>query len=130
MATVTSKLTITSSDLISQALSISVSNSSTVSHTTGVARTPVGQTAVHTDAAVLYTTATYAAPAYLYVKNTDTTATNYVYVYDGTTSGDPVTLKLSGGEFAFMPLNAGLTLKAYGTNATSVVEYMIFGTEA
>ena len=65
----------------------------------------------------------------LYIKNTDTTATNYVYVYDDTTSGDPVILKLAGGEFAFMPTNADKTLKAYGTNANTVVESMVFGTD-
>ena len=129
MATVTSKLTLTSSDLLSQNLNISVSNSATASHTTGLARKKVAQTAVHANAALLYTADDYAAIAYIYIKNTDTTATNYVYVYDDTTSGDPVILKLAGGEFAFMPTNADKTLKAYGTNANTVVESMVFGTD-
>ena len=129
MATVTSKLTLTSSDLLSQNLNISVSKSATASHTTGLARKKVAQTAVHANAALLYTADDYAAIAYIYIKNTDTTATNYVYVYDDTTSGDPVILKLAGGEFAFMPTNADKTLKAYGTNANTVVESMVFGTD-
>ena len=130
MATVTTKLSIASSDLTSQNLSLSLTKAITASATTGLAREKVGQTAVHADAAVLYTASDYSAPAYLYVKNTDTTATNYVFVYDDTTSGDPVILKLSGGEFAFMPLNATLTIKAYGTSANTVVESMVFGAEA
>jgi len=129
MATVTAKLTLTSSDLLSQNLNISVSKSATASHTTGLARKKVAQTAVHASAALLYTADDYAAIAYIYIKNTDTTATNYVYVYDDTTSGDPVILKLAGGEFAFMPTNADKTLKAYGTNANTVVESMVFGTD-
>ena len=130
MATVTSKLTLSSTDLLSQTLNLSVTNAITASATKGLAREKVGQTSVHADALVLYTASDYSAPAYLYLKNTDTTSSNYIYVYDDTTSGDPVILKLAGGEFAFMPLNAGLTMKAYGTVATTVVESMVFGTEA
>ena len=129
MATVTSKLTLSSSDLTSQTLSLSLSKAISASHTTGLARTKVGQTAVHAQAAVLYTADDYAAIAYVYVKNTDSTATNFIFVYDDTTSGDPVILKLAGGDFAFMPTIADKTLKAYGTNATSVVEFMVFGTD-
>ena len=43
--------------------------------------------------------------------------------------GNPVNLKLGGGEFAFMPVTADKTIKAYGTNATSVVEFMVFGVD-
>jgi len=129
MATVTAKLTLTSADLLSQNLNISVSKSATASHTTGLARKKVAQTAVNANAALLYTADDYAAIAYIYIKNTDTTATNYVYVYNDTTSGDPVILKLAGGEWAFMPTIADKTLKAYGTNANTVVESMVFGTD-
>ena len=129
MATVTTKLTITSSDLTSQTLSLAINKAITASHTTGVARTKVGQTAVHASAALLYTADDYAATAYIYIKNIDTTATNYVYVYNDTTTGDPVMLKLAGGEFAFLPTNADKTLRAYGTNATSIVEWMVFGVD-
>ena len=129
MATVTTKLTITSSDLTSQTLSLAINKAISASHTTGVARTKVGQTAVHANAAVIYTADDYAAIAYVYIKNTDATATNFIYVYDATTSGNPEILKLAGGDFAFLPTNADMGLKAYGTNATSVVEFMVFGTD-
>ena len=43
--------------------------------------------------------------------------------------GNPINLKLAGGEFAFLPTNADKTLKAYGTNANTVVESMVFGTD-
>ena len=129
MATVTPKLTISSSDLLSQPVNISVSTSITAT-SGGVERRKANQTAVHADAVVLFTASDFSAPAYLFVKNTETTVTNYVYVYDDTTSGDPVILKLAGGHFAWMPLNAGLTLKAYGTSADSIVEFGLFGTDA
>ena len=70
MATVTSKLTLSSSDLTSQTLSLSLSKAISASHTTGLARTKVGQTAVHSNAALLYTADDYAAIAYVYIKNT------------------------------------------------------------
>ena len=95
MATVTTKLTITSSDLTSQTLSLAINKAISASHTTGVARTKVGQTAVHASAAVIYTADDYAAIAYVYIKNTDATATNFIYVYDATTSGNPEILKLA-----------------------------------
>ena len=92
MATVTAAVTLTSAvgDLLTDALSLSDSTSVTATHTTGLARTKIDKTAVHNDADIIYTAAAYAAPAYLYVKNTQATATHYIYLYDDTTSGDPI----------------------------------------
>ena len=130
MATVTAAISLTSTDLLSDNLAVSVSTSITAANTTGLARRPVTATAVHADATTLFTASDFSAPAYLYIKNTDSTATDYIYVYDDTTSGDPVILKLAGGDWAFMPLNAGLTLKAYATTNPTVVEFMVIGTDA
>ena len=132
MATVTTKLTITSTDLLSQSLNLAVSKSITATATTGLARkaitstdkgTPSGQVTIHT-------AADFTAPAYIYVKNTDTTSTDHVIVYDATTSGNPILLKLQGGEFAFLPANNSIDLKAYAVTSGTVVEFMVFGTEA
>jgi hypothetical protein len=90
----------------------------------------VTATAVGSGATTLFEASDFSAPAYLYVKNTDTTASDFIYVYDDTTSGDPVILKLAGGDWAFMPLNAGLTLKAYATTNPTLVEFMVIGTDA
>ncbi len=132
MATVTAGITLTSAagDLLTDALSLSDSTSVTATHTTGLARTKIDKTAVHADADVIFTASSYAAPAYLYLKNTQTTASHYIYIYDDTTSGDPVLLKLAGGDFAFLPINAGLTLKAYGSTADFILEHTVFGTSA
>ena len=75
MATVTPKLTISSSDLLSQPVNISVSSSITAT-SGGVERRKVAQTAVHSNAVVLFTASDFSAPAYLFVKNTETTVTN------------------------------------------------------
>ena len=132
MATVTPKLTITSTDLLSQNLNLSLSTSITASATTGLARKAITSTAKGTASGqvTLHTAADFTAPAYLYVKNTDSTASDHIIVYDATTSGNPILLKLQGGEFAFMPLNNSIDLKAYAVTSGTVVEFMVFGTEA
>tara|TARA_R100000479_G_scaffold151573_1_gene87340 strand:- start:274 stop:669 length:396 start_codon:yes stop_codon:yes gene_type:complete len=131
MATVTTKLTITSANLLSQTLNITSTSSATASHTTGLARAAVTSTAqgTATGQVTLYTASDYAAPAYLYVKNTDTTATDYIYVY-ADDAADSTILRLKGGEFAFLPMNAGVSLKAYTATSGTIVEFMVFGTEA
>lgn len=127
MATVTPKLTLTSTDLLSQNLNLSVSTSITASHTSGLARAPITSTAIGTASGqvTLYTADDFAAIAYLYVKNTDSTATNYIYVYTASNNW----LKIAGGEFAFLPLIADDTLKAYAATSGSIVEWMVFGTD-
>ena len=132
MATVTSKLTLTSTDLLSQNLNLNVSTSITASATTGLARKAITSTAKGTASGqvTLHTAADFTAPAYLYVKNTDSTASDHIIVYDATTSGNPILLKLQGGEFAFMPLNNSIDLKAYAVTSGTIVEFMVFGTEA
>jgi len=131
MATTTNTLTLTSSDLLSDSLSLSAAMTITASNTTGLARRPITSTAVGTASGqvTIYTADDFAAIAYVYLKNTDTTATDYIYVFDDTTSGDPVILKLAGGDWAFMPVIADKTLKAYATTSGTVLEFMIIGTD-
>tara|TARA_R110002012_G_scaffold18701_3_gene68338 strand:- start:197 stop:589 length:393 start_codon:yes stop_codon:yes gene_type:complete len=129
MATFKGTLSLSSSDLLSDALSFSTNTSVTASHTTGLARAPITSTAIGTASGqvTLYTGDDYAAIAYLYIKNTDTTATDYIFVYkDG---GTDIWLKLAGGDFAFLPLVADDTLKAYATTNPTVVEWMVVGTD-
>ena len=130
MATVTAAISLTSTDLLSDNLSVSVNTSITAANTTGLARRPVTATSVGGSATVLFEASDFSAPAYLYVKNTDSTATDYIFVYDGTTSGNPVILKLAGGDWAFLPLNAGISLKAYATTGGTLLEFMVIGTDA
>ena len=128
MATLTAKITLTSTDLLTDSLSLTVSNNLTVLQG-GIFRSTVSATAVGASATTIYTADDYAAPCYIYVKNTDATATDYLYVYDDTSTGDPVELKLSGGEWAWMPTNADKTLRVYAATTGTVVEYGIFGTD-
>ena len=130
MATVTAQINLTSTDLLSDELSVSVSTDVTAANTTGLARRPVTATSVGGSATLLFEASDFSAPAYLYVKNTDSTASDFIFVYDGTTSGNPVILKLAGGDWAFLPLNAGIQLKAYAPTNPTLVEFMVIGTDA
>ena len=129
MATLTPTLTLVSTDLLTAELSLSTNTSVTASHTTGLARAPITSTAVGTASGqvTLYTGDDYAAIAYLYIKNTDSTATDYIYVYkDGGTDN---LLQLAVGDFAFLPLIADDTLKAWATTSGTIVEWMVVGTD-
>ena len=133
MATVTAAVTLTSAvgDLLTDALALSDSTAITAGETTGLARMKITSTAKGTASGqvTIYTADDFAAIAYIYIKNTDATATDYIYVYDDTTSGDPVILKLAGGDWAFLPTIADKTLKAYATTSGTIIESMVFGTD-
>jgi|TARA_Y100001963_G_C6699468_1_gene408701 hypothetical protein len=134
MATVTAAVTLTSAagDLTTDALSLSDSTSMTITNmgTTGLARAKVSATAVHATATVLYTADDYAAGPHLYIKNTATSTSEYIWVYDDTTSGDPVILKMAGGDWAFMPIKGDKTLKAYAPSGNNpYVEFIVYGTD-
>tara|TARA_Y100000401_G_C8194119_1_gene160235 strand:+ start:129 stop:530 length:402 start_codon:yes stop_codon:yes gene_type:complete len=132
MATTTPTLTLTSSDLLTDALSLSTTTTVTASHTTGLARAVVKSTAKGTAAGqvTLYTADDYAAIAYLYVKNTNTTAANKIYIYDDSSTGDPILIQLAGSDFAWIPMHGDKTLKAYNPNGTDpIIEWMVIGTD-
>ena len=132
MATTTPTVTLTSSDLLTDSLALETTTSVTASHTTGLARAIVKSTAKGTAAGqvTLYTADDYAAIAYLYVKNTNTTAANKIYIYDDTSTGDPILIQLAGSDFAWIPMHGDKTLKAYNPNGTDpVIEWMVIGTD-
>jgi len=133
MATVTGTLTLASTDLLSDAISFSTQFSHTSTrNATGIAREEVKSTAKGTASGqvTLYTADDYAAIAYLYVKNTSTTAADKIYIYNDSTSGDPIWMQLAGGDFAFVPMHGDKTLKAYAPNGSDpTMEWMVFGTD-
>jgi len=131
MATTTATITINSTDLLTDELSLSTTSTlyDGPDFSTGLSRMKVTATAAGSSATTIYTADDFAAIAYLYVKNTDATSTDYIYIYDDTTSGDPVVLKLAGGDWAYMPLIADKTLRAYATTNPTTIEFMVIGTD-
>ena len=131
MATVTGTLTLASTDLHSDAISFSTQfTHASTRNSTGLAREQVKSTAKGTASGqvTLYTADDYAAIAYLYVKNTATTAGHKIYIYDDSTSGDPIQFQLDAGDFGFIPMHGDKTYKAYSPGGNDpTVEWMVMG---
>ena len=132
MATTTATITINSTYLLTDELSLSTTAAlyNDPNFSTGLSRMKVTATSAGAGTTVLYTANDFSAIAYLYVKNTDATATDYIYVYADTAADDPVILKLAGGDWAYLPLNADVTFKAYATTNPTTVEFTVIGSDA
>jgi hypothetical protein len=128
MATIKTRVSVSSADLTSSTLNLATSFDVTGTATSGLARNPITSTAVGTASGqiTIYTADDYAATAYIYVKNMDTTVTDYIYIFIDTST---VLLRLSGGEGALLPTNADKTYKAYAATSGTVLEWMVFGTD-
>ena len=135
MATTTATLTINSTDLLTDELSLSttatltkVGTSTGVEYATGLSRKKVNATAKGSSATTLYTADDFAAIGYLYIKNTATTVGHKIYVYDDSTSGDPIQFQLDAGDWGFIPMHGDKTYKAYSPGGNDpTVEWMVIG---
>ncbi len=136
MATTTATITINSTDLLSDELSLSSTATLTktttatgIEDTTGLSRMKITSTAKGTASGqiTLYTADDFAAIPYLYIKNLATTAGHRIYIYDDTTSGDPLQFQLDAGDWGFIPMHGDKTYKAYATNNPTSVEFMVMG---
>tara|TARA_S200002703_G_scaffold138381_1_gene128560 strand:+ start:262 stop:624 length:363 start_codon:yes stop_codon:yes gene_type:complete len=114
MATLVPTLTLESTDATSDSLSLSVTDSLTVTHpSTGISRITIttADNQELVDEAV-------SGVKYFYAKNTDTT--NFVVLQ---TTASVQYARLSPGEFAFFPINDGAGLEARADTASCVLEY-------
>ena len=136
MATTTATLTINSTDLLTDELSLATTSTLTqtttstgIEDTTGLTRKKITSTAKGTASGqvTLYTADDFAAIPYLYVKNLETTAGNRIYIYDDTTTGDPLQFQLDAGDFGFIPMHGDKTYKAYATANPTSIEFMVLG---
>ena len=139
MATTTATITLSSTDLLSDELALTSTSTLTqtttstgIEDTTGLARAKITSTAKGTASGqiTLYTADDFAAIPYLYIKNTDTTAGNRIFVYDDTTSGDPLQFQLDAGDWGFIPMHGDKTYKAYSPGGNDpTVEWMVIGVD-
>ena len=116
MATIAAKLSLSSSDVSSDALSFTVSANLTTAAAgpnQGLSR----KTITTADDQELVDEAT-AGVYYFYAKNTD--STNFVILQ---TTGSVQYARLSPGEWAFFPVNDGNGLEARADTASCVLEY-------
>ena len=136
MATTTATITLSSVDLLTDELALTTTATLTqtgtatgIEDTTGLARAKVISTAKATASGqvTLYTADDFAAIPYLYIKNLDTTAGNKIFIYDDTTTGDPLQFQLDAGDWGFIPMHGDKTYKAYATTNPTSIEFMVIG---
>ena len=136
MATTNATITLNSADLLSDELSLTSTATLTktttatgIEDTTGLSRMKITSTAKATASGqiTLYTADDFAAIPYLYIKNLATTAGHRIYIYDDTTSGDPIQFQLDAGDWGFIPMHGDKTYKAYASNNPTSVEFMVMG---
>jgi hypothetical protein len=128
MATVRVSLGLNSADVMSSALNLSTSINLTADAGSMI-RAKVAQTAVNSNALVVYKADDKLMSAYLYVQNLDSEKENYIYIYQDTDNDDLVA-KIGGGEFAFIPVAVDKTFKCYATKVDTMVEYGVFGLDS
>ena len=120
MATLTGKLQLNSSDLLSQNLSLSVNDSFTVTEG-GVERKSI--TATTSGAAeTIAAAASYSVGTYIYLKNTDPVNSDKLFIR--MSGADQITLE--GGEWAFFPWSTDADITVYATTSGTLLEFGIF----
>ena len=128
MANITIGLSMSSSNVLSTPLALAESFSASVD-SGSLIRAKVKGTAADTNDMIVYLANDKNDRAYLYIQNLASELENYIYVRNETESDCALTAKIGGGEFAFLPMVADDTLKAYATTTGTIVEWMVFGTD-
>ena len=138
MATTTAQITLTSTDIADNALSISNTMTLTtagtetgITETTGLARRKMASTTL-TDLITVANIAGFSAAssAKVYIKNTGTATDKYAIIGIGDSSSAPTTIgRLYGSDWMLIPWdgNSGEDVTIDMSDATeTVIEYMVF----
>jgi hypothetical protein len=137
MATTTAQITLTSTDIADNALSISNTMTLTtagtetgLTETTGLARKKIASSSLADLITVANTDVTAAKSAKVYIKNTSTATDKYGLVGIGDSSGTPIYIgRLYGGDWMIIPWDANsgedITMTMNDATAT-IIEYMVF----
>ena len=138
MATTTATITLASSDIAANALSISntmtlttAGTSTGITETTGLARLKMASTTLTDLITVANVTGfTAAKSAKVYIKNTGTDSSKYALIGNGNSGGTPTNIgRLYGGDWMFFPWdgNSGEDITIDMSDATeTIIEYMVF----
>tara|TARA_B100000768_G_scaffold130628_1_gene121279 strand:+ start:254 stop:661 length:408 start_codon:yes stop_codon:yes gene_type:complete len=126
MANIRVSLNISSSNVLSSALNISLEKIISVDSGNLIRAKVKGVAADSNDLAV-YIVNQCSDRAYLYIKNLETELENYIYVHNDTDTG--LVAKLGGGEFAFIPINPDKKHEVYATKVDTMIEYGVFGND-
>ena len=137
MATTTAQITLTSTDIADNALSISNTMTLTtagtetgITETTGLARKKIASASLADLITVANTDVTAAKSAKVYIKNTSTATDKYGLIGIGDSSGTPIYIgRLYGGDWMLFPwdANSGEDITLTMSDATeTIIEYMVF----
>ena len=137
MATTTAAFTLTSTDLMDNAINLSNTATLTtagtttgITETTGLARKKLASSTLTDLITVANTDVTAAKSAKVYIKNTGTATDKYALIGIGDKDGTPIYLgRLYGNDWMFFPwdANAGEDITITMSDATeTVIEYMVF----
>lgn len=116
MATLSAKITLSSTDLTSDALNMTVTDAITISKAVELKRVVLSTTAASIVTAASYT------KAFVFVKNMDSAISIKLVKAEG---GDEF-IDLGPGEFGFFPWSTAVDLKADAASGTPVLEVGIF----
>ena len=133
MATLTPTLTLVSTDVFTDSLNLSVTDSLSV---LGVSKrftvvVDSSETELYTDGNLILAAADY-TKSYVYFKNKSSTAAEIITlgVADNDGSGDDAlettNMSLGAGEFAFYPWDSSLDIVADAASGTPVLDVMVF----
>lgn len=126
MATVRVALRVSSADVLTSTLDVSVA-SNLLADSGSLVRAKVKGTAADTDDLVVYKANDKLESAYLYIRNLDEKKENYIFVRNETESNTALVAKIGGGEFAFIPVAVDKTYECIATKVNTMVEYGVFG---
>ena len=126
MATVRVALRVSSADVLTSTLDVSVA-SNLLADSGSLVRAKVKGTAADTDDLVVYKANDKLGSAYLYIRNLEERKENYIYVRNETESNTALVAKIGGGEFAFIPVAVDKTYECIATKVNTLVEYGVFG---
>jgi len=126
MATVKVTLSLSSADVLTSDLSLSVV-SNLLADSGSLIRAKVKGTAADTDDLVIYKANDKLESAYVYIKNLEMEKENYIYLRNETESNTALAAKIGGGEFAFIPVAVDKTYECIATKVDTLIEYGVFG---
>ena len=138
MATTIASIDITSTDLLSDKLSLSAVTTLTnagsatgVTQTTGLARKKVASASLADLITVANTDVTAAKSAKVYIKNTSTATDKYGLIGLGDSTGTPIYIgRLYGGDWMFIPYEQNDPVADNGSDNDIEVEALVGGPQA
>ena len=119
MATLTTKITLTSSDLLTDALNLAVTDSLSVLGAT------VQKTVVTSGTAAVFLTASGFSDAYVFLMNKSTDAAEIIHIRSDATGSADI-MSLGAEEFAFFPWSSDEDLAYDAASGSPVLEVLVF----